>query len=558
MNPSNFRQPNRRQRRGSLDGIITPESFKRHGNLNYHTKKHVSEDKTNKLDDFNRTDGYHPATQALVGTESQITTNNQTPVKLPTGPRHRGNNYSGDSLVPHIKTKKQGRWKKIIKRSAIVVAVLCLLVGGFLGWKIMKNSGKVFKGGIFGLLKTTKLKGEDVGRVNILLAGNSSDDPGHGGADLTDSIMLVSIDTVNNNGFMISIPRDLWVNYGVKNCSVGYQGKINAAYVCGQEIKFHQDGYPDGGMGLLTKIVKENFGIEINYYTKINYTAFKDAVNTVGGIDITIKSNDPRGLYDANIAKVDGGPLKLSNGRQHLNGQTALNLARARGDTISYGFARGDFARTENQRLMLLALKDKALGVSVLSNPAKISSLLDAAGKNVETSFKTDEIRRLYEIAQKINNSNIKSIGLADDNVNLVQTFTTSNNLSAIRPVAGISDFTDIKAYIKRLTSNDPVVKEGARVVVLNGSGMSGLAQSQANILKSKGISITAVANSNKTKPNTTIIIMKDGSMPNTRSYLEQKYGVIATTDLSSNPDAQNYNTDFVIILGANAIKTTQ
>jgi len=558
MNPSNFRQPNRRQRRGSLDGIITPESFKRHGNLNYHTKKHVSEDKTNKLDDFNRTDGYHPATQALVGTESQITTNNQTPVKLPTGPRHRGNNYSGDSLVPHIKTKKQGRWKKIIKRSAIVVAVLCLLVGGFLGWKIMKNGGKVFKGGIFGLLKTTKLKGEDVGRVNILLAGNSSDDPGHGGADLTDSIMLVSIDTVNNNGFMISIPRDLWVNYGVKNCSVGYQGKINAAYVCGQEIKFHQDGYPDGGMGLLTKIVKENFGIEINYYTKINYTAFKDAVNTVGGIDITIKSNDPRGLYDANIAKVDGGPLKLSNGRQHLNGQTALNLARARGDTISYGFARGDFARTENQRLMLLALKDKALGVSVLSNPAKISSLLDAAGKNVETSFKTDEIRRLYEIAQKINNSNIKSIGLADDNVNLVQTFTTSNNLSAIRPVAGISDFTDIKAYIKRLTSNDPVVKEGARVVVLNGSGMSGLAQSQANILKSKGISITAVANSNKTKPNTTIIIMKDGSMPNTRSYLEQKYGVIATTDLSSNPDAQNYNTDFVIILGANAIKTTQ
>jgi len=558
MNPSNFRQPKPRLRRGSMDGIITPASFKREGSINHQVKKHDDEDKTNKLDNFDRADGYHPASKVMEGTESRTPTVIQTPVELPTGPRRRGKDHTNIHSPNQLKSKNHRPWKKIAKKGAIVLAVLLVLVSVFLGWKVLKNTGKIFKGGIFGLLHNTKLKGEDAGRVNILLAGNSSDDPGHGGADLTDSIMLVSIDTVNNNGFMISIPRDLWVNYGVKNCSVGYQGKINAAYVCGQEIKFHQDGYPDGGMGLLTKIVKENFGIEINYTTKINYKAFRDAVNTVGGIDVTIKSDDPRGLYDANIAKVDGGPLKLSNGKQHLDGQTALNLARARGDTISYGFARGDFTRTENQRQMLLSLKDKALSAGVLSNPAKISSLLDAAGNNVETSFKTDELRRLYEIAQKINNSNIKSIGLADENVKLVQTFTTSNNLSAVRPVAGLNDFSEIQAFIKRLSSNDPVVKEGARAVVLNGSGVAGLAQTQANILKAKGLFIKAVANSNTVKPSTTVVIMKEGQMPSTKDYLEQKYGVKVTTDLTANPEAKYYEADFVIILGANAVKTAQ
>jgi len=557
MNPSNFRQPKRRLRRGSMDGIITPASFKRGGSINHQAKKHDVEDKTNKLDNFDRVDGYHPASRVVEGTESHTPTVIQTPVELPTGPRRRGKDHTNIHSPNQLKSKNHRPWKKIAKKSAIVLAVLLILVSGFLGWKVLKNTGKIFKGGIFGLLQNTKLKGEDVGRVNILLAGNSSDDPGHAGADLTDSIMLVSIDTVNNNGFMISIPRDLWVTYGPKNCAAGYQGRINAAYVCGEEIKFHQDGYPDGGMGLLTKVVKENFGIEINYYTKINYKAFRDAVNNVGGIDVTIQSDDPRGLYDANIAKVDGGPLKLSNGKQHLDGQTALNLARARGDTISYGFPRSDFDRTEHQRQMLLSLKDKALSVGVLSNPAKISSLLDTAGNNVETNFKTDELRRLYDIVQKINNSNVKSIGLADKDVNLVQG-TMINGASIQRPVAGLTDFSEIQAFIKRLSSNDPVVKEGARAVVLNGSGVAGLAQTHANILKAKGLFIKAVANSNAIKPSTTVVIMKEGQMPSTKDYLEQKYGVKVTTDLTANPEAQYYESDFVIILGANAVKTAQ
>src|SRR5262249_37027253 len=135
------------------------------------------------------------------------------------------------------------------------------------------NVQRVFGGNIFSVLTTTKLKGEDAGRVNILLAGNSADDPGHNGANLTDSIMVISIDTKHNSAFLLSVPRDLWVaipGYG--------HAKINEAYVDGQAGEFAAAGYPPGGMGLLAEVVQQNFGLAINYYALIDYNALRDGV----------------------------------------------------------------------------------------------------------------------------------------------------------------------------------------------------------------------------------------------------------------------------------------
>lgn len=506
-----------------------------------------------RLDDFNRSEGYHPGVQPLLK-NGVATTTVGAPV-LSTAPRQRGRHGDGLPLagVPHKKhgkLKKKRNWRKIFKRTLIVLAVVFILIGGFLGYKVWKNTSKVFHGSIFGLLDRTKLKGEDQGRVNILITGTSEDDPGHDGAMLTDSIMVASIDTKNNGGFIMSIPRDLWVSYGTNDCSVGNEGKINAVYECGEETKFKQDGYPDGGLGLMEKVIHDNFGLDINYYAKIDYTAFRDAVNAVDGIDVTIKTDDPRGLYDGNIGKEDGGPLKLPNGNIHLDGQTALNLARARCDTVCYGFTRGDFDRTEHQRMMLFALKDKALSVGVLSNPAKISGLLDSIGNNVKTDFKTNEIRRLYDLSKQISNSSVKSIGLADDNVKLVTTGMVGNS-SIVRPMAGIDDFSQIKAYVKRLTSDDPVVREGATVVVLNGSGQTGLAQKQADILADKGITVKYVGNA--ADRASTVVVSKNTQKTATNSYLDGLYKANSTTDTTANPEAKNYDADFVIILGSNA-----
>lgn len=343
----------------------------------------------------------------------------------------------------------QRNWRKIIKRSILCLIIIVLLAGGYVGVKFLMNTGKALNGNLFGLLQSTKLKGEDSGRVNILLAGNSADDPGHGGADLTDSIMIVSVDTVHHTAFMLSVPRDLWVELPTGE---GYQ-KINAVYKYGEADDFSESGYAAGGMGALEKVISQNFGITINYYGLINYAAFRDAVNAVGGIDVTIASDDPRGLYDAMISPADGGPLRLANGLQHLDGQTALNLARARGSGYSYGFPRSDFDRTEHQRQMLVALKDKVISAGVLANPVKLGSLFDSFGDNVKTDFQTNEVRRLYDIGKDIPSGSITSAGLNDANgVNLLASYN-ANGQSALIPAAGIDDYSAVQAYIKQLVA---------------------------------------------------------------------------------------------------------
>jgi len=451
-----------------------------------------------------------------------------------------------------LKEDRHSRRRKIIKRTLLIFVLIGLLAGGFLGWKFLKNTAKVFDGNVLGFFDSTKLKGEDTGRVNILLAGTSEDDPGHDGAKLTDSIMLVSIDTVNKTAFMTSIPRDLWVSYQTKECSVGYQGKINAVYTCGEQIGFKEEGYPDGGMGLLEKVVEDAFGVDINYHAKINYTAFEEAVNAVGGIDITLKTTDERGILDRIFdweCNYKCYKVKHPNGPLHLNGEQALDLARARGDMApTYGTGY-DFGRTERQRQMLIALKDKALTVGILANPAKISSLFDAAGNNVDTDFKTNELRRLYEIGKEVKSQNIKSIGLTDEDVALVESFRAVDGSSAVRPTAGTMNFTAIKAYIKKLTSNDPVVREGASVVVLNSSGVIGLAQKQADVLSERGITISEIGNA--APRDITIIIDKSkGKKPGTKSFLEKQFNAASTTDATSVPEAQKYQADLIVVIG--------
>lgn len=358
---------------------------------------------------------------------------------------------------------KRRNVKKIIKRMLIVLLILVLLAVGYVGVKFLINASKAFDGNLFGLLQSQKLEGEDVGRVNILLAGNSADDVGHNGGELTDSIMLVSLNTKDKTAFVVSIPRDLWVEIPDE----GYS-KINSAYVYGKQDKFSESGYPSGGMGLLEKTVEQSFDVDINYYALVNYTALRDAVNAVGGIDVTIKSSDPRGLYDPSrdwTSRTYAPLVKLSNGTHHLNGQQALNLARARGDSYaSYGYAQSDFTRTANQRLMLAALKEKAISAGVVTNPIKLGSLMDALGNNVQTDFLTSEVRRLVNIVQDIPGDSITSVSLNDaDGKNLLASYRTFNGQSALIPAAGIDDYTDIQEYLDSLLAPPPAPTGGGR-----------------------------------------------------------------------------------------------
>ncbi|HSX47671.1 MAG TPA: LCP family protein [Patescibacteria group bacterium] len=457
------------------------------------------------------------------------------------------------SLKPVPKKKRSARRK--IAYSVLTLLLIGFGIGAWYGSAIIGSLNKVFHGNVFSdvraLISTTKLKGEDQGRVNILLAGDSADDPGHAGANLTDSIMVVSIDTKKHTGIMLSIPRDLWVS--IPNWS---HQKINAA---NEATNFQQNGYPSGGMGQLEQIVHTDLGIPINYYALINYSAFKSAVDSVGGITVNIQSPDPRGLYDSFAS------LKLPNGLDILNGQQALDLARARGDNSagdrSYGFDNSDFARTQHQRQMLLALSEKTKSIGVITNPIKVTNLFKSFSTNIKTDFNLQEILRFSQITKGINLNKLQSISYSYGGKDgLIKDFRTPDGQSALVPAQGVDDFGQLKQYYQQLSSNNPVVREAPSVVVLNGSGVNGLAHKVSTILSSDGYNVKGVADANGLYSTSIITDLSNGLKPSSIGLLKTilpKGTSIApsTSTIVEAHESIGYNADFVVILGQNSGK---
>lgn len=273
------------------------------------------------------------------------------------------------------------------------------------------------------------------GVTNILIAGNSSDDTGHSGAALTDSIMIASINQTTKQITLISIPRDLWVYIP----GYGYH-KINAAY-------------PYGGMDLLETVVEQNIGIHCNYNLLVNYTALKEAVDAVGGIDVTVTSADTRGLYDPSIDYTTGGSLvNLTNGTHHLTGQQALNLARARGDSYgSYGYAQSDFTRTYYQQQILVALYTKARNTSGIANPIAAGKIVTSLGSNISTNLTLGQMETLYNDYKKTPASITETTLNNVDGKNLLANYTSSDGQSALIPAAGLDNFNVIQSTLTAL-----------------------------------------------------------------------------------------------------------
>jgi polyisoprenyl-teichoic acid--peptidoglycan teichoic acid transferase len=452
----------------------------------------------------------------------------------------------------HKKQHAKWSWKKRLTVTGLAILVLGFGVGTWVGTTLLGKVDKVFHGNVFSdaqaLFSTATLKGESQGRVNILLAGDSVDDPNHAGADLTDSIMLISIDTTNHTGFMLSIPRDTWVNIP----GMGYE-KINAANTV---TGFSAAGYPNGGMGQLEQVVSTDFGIPIDYYGLIDYTAFRDAVNAVGTINIDIQSPDPRGLYDPNTN------LKLPNGEVTLDGQQALDLARARGDGYgSYGFPDNDYDRTQHQRQMLVALEQKAGTVGVLTNPLKVTQLVDAIGNNVQTDLSLQDVLRLVQLTKGINLNSMKSLALTDSGTGaLLQNYTAPDGEEALIPSDGIGDYSQIQQYYEQLTSGSSVstvASETPSVMILNASDVVGLAKKEEAVLEAKGFNVVGVADANNEYPDSMIVDLSNGQKPTAKQVLQQTFTTDTTTTTSTSSsleagEANNYTADFVVVLGKN------
>lgn len=332
--------------------------------------------------------------------------------------------------------------RKRFWRILAFVGVLALIAGG----AFFVKAGFVFNKislGEDGLLKNLtkslpgakdELKGEDKGRVNVLLLGMRGEGIVGGGL-LADTIMVVSLhpkDEKNPNdttrASMVSIPRDLYVKVPGRN----EQRKINAVYALGEE-RGRGEGLKD-----MRTIVGEITGLDIPYGAVINFAGFKDLVDALGGITVTLQEpftetvqflgleqrcdgikyvipsgnyevkrvKRKNGTYYANpnryplcYAKVNpetmecGGNFKLPAGDNQLNGEKALCYARSRATS-------NDFERARRQQIVIDAIKAKALSVGTLTDFGKINALMDSLGNNVLINFETWELKRLFELYQ--------------------------------------------------------------------------------------------------------------------------------------------------------------
>lgn len=455
--------------------------------------------------------------------------------------------------------KPQGKRRKFVKRIALFLLLIIIIAGGYLGYTFLKNSMNIFQGNVFDIFQNKPLKMDENGRTNILIYGTSGsfEDQRHEGANLTDTLMVLSIDQKKKDAFMFNIPRDLYVNYDTPaGCTVGYQGKINAMHFC------YTGGATDKGSDIkgakaLQKKFKEITGLSFQYYAHINWAVVVKAINAVDGVDVDVQGNGGcayLGMPDGSVVDANM-KIRYKPGKQHMNGEQALRFSRARGDKPpNCGLAQGDFDRQKNQQKVLKALQEKATSAGTLTNLGKVTGLMDAMGQNLRTDFEIAEVRTLMSLGKDISSSNINSIDLNGQDNSLLRTGTNivpgAGSIAA--PVVGVYDYSQIKAFIHKKLNATEVSKEDAHVALFNASGVEGYAGQQSERLGKQGFNISSVGNAPTGKySGVKIYDLSAGKKPATSKKLASIYGVEAST--AKSPITVTADTDFVVIFGKEA-----
>ncbi|MDO6353526.1 LCP family protein [Caloramator sp. CAR-1] len=227
---------------------------------------------------------------------------------------------------------------------------------------------------------------EEKGIFNILLVGldkRSENDIGR-----TDSIILANINTEAKTIKLVSFMRDMYVpipGHGLN--------RINAAYSL-------------GGPELLMKTLQQDFNIDVQYYVSIDFRAFQDLVDKLGGIDVEVKDYEVKEI-NKYIKEVNGSKATLLSGPgyQKLNGQQALSYSRIR------KVGNGDFERTERQRRVLTILINKARSVSIF----KIPDLASTALNYIKTNIPTGKLMNLAYTVYRFGNTPVETIRIPAD-----------------------------------------------------------------------------------------------------------------------------------------------
>lgn len=338
--------------------------------------------------------------------------------------------------------RKKPFLQRISPRTVLLVLFGILLLGGG-AWALLRSSS--FQALLtpisffVNLSKPVSLQEVD-GRVNVLVLGVDTRSSEWSG--LTDTILIGSISPLEGEPALISIPRDFWVRF---NASGG--GKINTVYNLRGTQSDGKFNYEAGVASVKSKI-EEVLGITIPYWVVVNFEGFKEIIDTLGGINITVDAAFRDCAYPTPDYKTKC--ISFKAGPQVMNGEKALEYARSRMGTNGEG---SDFARVRRQQKVIMAVKDKVISLNFLLNLGKLSQLYRQIATAVKTNAGFSEIKRGLEISSKLGDlSQIKSLVLDPDS-GLV--FHPNNSLFGgayvIVPEGGDTYYTKIHQAVRKL-----------------------------------------------------------------------------------------------------------
>ena len=433
--------------------------------------------------------------------------------------------------TPEVAVKPKPRWK----RPLIIFLSLIPLVAILLAAKLLFATRQVITrnstGGapaLAGDVDPTKLRGEGDGRVNILLMGIGG--TGHQGANLSDTLMVVSLDPRTKEVSMLSLPRDLYVpipGFG--------STKINAAHAYGESSR-----YEGGGPALAKLTVSKVLDLPIHYFARVDFNGFKKAVDALGGVDISVEKDLYDNQYPDERNPKRSTTFSIKAGRHHMNGATALRYVRCRKGTCG-----GDFGRAARQQQVLLALREKALSLQTLTNPSKISALIDVVGGSAKTDLQLAEIRKLAEVAQQINPNKVTTKVLDTSPGGLLMFGNVPGAGSIEIPRAGLGNFSEIQQFVHSFFTDSYLKEEKAKIEIQDASG-KGLGAAVAKQLLAYNYNVVNTLKAAKPKPSTLIYDYSKGKKPYTLRYLEQRFRLQA----QRLPRATGKEADIVIIIG--------
>ena len=251
---------------------------------------------------------------------------------------------------------------------AVVAAVVIIAGAGFAGTVVaaaQKYDNNVSRIDAFkpGTGQSPRPRPRVDGPLNFLVVGSdsrakdssNSREVAATGGQRTDTIMLVHLQRDQKSGYVISIPRDTFVDIPQGPGWDGGKAKINAAFQY-------------GGVPLLVQTVEDFTQVRIDHVVVIDFHGIERVVDAVGGIDVNVTESVRDSQTHATFTK----------GVNHLDGKHALEYVRQR-----YGLPEGDFDRIKRQHQFLFALLDKAGSTGTLTNPKKLDAFLDAATRSI-------------------------------------------------------------------------------------------------------------------------------------------------------------------------------